>query len=140
MSDSQDPYDAPPTPDRFGPPPSSPPEPLDPPAPAAHFDHPVPVARFEEPFQPTPFERYDSLRPAAEMPAAENEPVHAEPARIALSEPLPSLEPLPAMAGHFGAGTAHSASDSGSLSGRLADEFVAWLKTLASAAVYATLI
>jgi len=140
MSDSQDPYDTPPTPDRFGLPSSSPPEPLDHPAPASRFDHPVPAARFEGPFQATPFERYDSHRPAEEMPGAENGPVHAEPARIALGEPLPSLEPLPAMAGHFGAGAVNSASDSGSLSGRLADEFVAWLKTLASAAVYATLI
>ena len=38
------------------------------------------------------------------------------------------------------AGTFRRAGTDASLSSRLADEFVAWLKTLASAAVYATLI
>jgi signal peptidase I len=59
------------------------------------------------------------------------------------AESMPVMEPVPAMAG----GPVPEASDP-SLSierrslrvGRLADEFVAWLKTLASAAVYATLI
>jgi signal peptidase I len=54
---------------------------------------------------------------------------------------LPPLEPLPIMAGNFGATTATTGTiEGGSLSSRLVDEFVAWLKTLASAAVYATLI
>ena len=53
---------------------------------------------------------------------------------------LPALEPLPVMAGNFGSPQPDSAGDSQSLSSRLVDEFVAWLKTLASAAVYATLI
>jgi signal peptidase I len=46
------------------------------------------------------------------------------------------------MAGDFGATTAPATGsiDGASLSSRLIDEFVAWLKTLASAAVYATLI
>ena len=57
-----------------------------------------------------------------------------------MSEALPPLEPLPVMAGDFGTTTANPASIDGSLSSRLVDEFVAWLKTLASAAVYATLI
>jgi signal peptidase I len=51
---------------------------------------------------------------------------------------LPPLEPLPVMAGNFGATAA--STDVSTLSSRIVDEFVAWLKTLASAAVYATLI
>jgi signal peptidase I len=53
------------------------------------------------------------------------------------ASPAP-LEPLPAVAGDFG--RVRAEDDGASLAGRLTDEFVAWLKTLASAAVYATLI
>jgi signal peptidase I len=53
-------------------------------------------------------------------------------------ESVAPLEPLPVMAGDFGA--PRPDVDNASLSTRLVDEFVAWLKTLASAAVYATLI
>jgi signal peptidase I len=118
MSDSQNPYDHPPAPDRF--------EPARPETPAwarpSHQVYPAP--------QPA-----DPAQPQHAAPPA-------EPHRPGTGDGLPPLEPLPAMAGDFGA-TASPASASlegTSLSSRLIDEFVAWLKTLASAAVYATLI
>ena len=51
-------------------------------------------------------------------------------------KPPSCAEPPPAQAVNFDA-VLHSG---GSLSGRLAEEFIAWFKTLASAGVYATLI
>jgi signal peptidase I len=141
MSDSQDPYNPPPAPDRFGAPTDPAPD---------RLDHPVP--RHDEPYLN---ERYDS-RPAEEhlppshVPPAGYGPGQAagfgsgyaaeEHSRTGLGEGLPPLEPLPALAGNFGTTPGNSAVDSNTLSGRLVDEFVAWLKTLASAAVYATLI
>jgi signal peptidase I len=108
-----DPYNTPPSPDRFRPPAGDAPEPFDP-----RLDEPYPAG-------------LDGPGPEA---------VPAEP-RLALGDALQPLEPLPATAGNFdGTATNASTMDAGSLSSRLVDEFVAWLKTLASAAVYATLI
>jgi signal peptidase I len=61
------------------------------------------------------------------------EPPAYEPAALALPEP-PPLVPLPATI------TDAPVVDSTPLATRIADELIAWLKTLASAAVYATLI
>ncbi len=107
MSDSNDPYNTPPAPERFDPMPN----PVEP----AHVPvrHDVPV-----------------LSETINMTYGDR-PVHMD------ASPLP-LEPLPAVAGDFG--RRRTNEDGGSLSARLVDEFVAWLKTLASAAVYATLI
>jgi len=118
MSDSQNPYDHPPDPDRF--------EPTRPETPAwgrpSHELYPSPQA----------------IDPTQVHPPSAAEPHHHH----AVGEGLPPLEPLPAMAGDFGATTAPASGsmEGASLSSRLVDEFVAWLKTLASAAVYATLI
>ena len=131
MSDSHDPYDAPPAPERFdaprhegartdGPPPVTPPGESIYRTARVDGDESVPV-------EPRPSQPW--------MAAADDEQ-----ARLPLGEPLPALEPLPVAAGNFGTAAASSTGDAGSLSGRLVDEFVAWLKTLASAAVYATLI
>ncbi|HJR60609.1 MAG TPA: signal peptidase I [Vicinamibacterales bacterium] len=117
MSDSQDPYTTPPAPDRFQPPRADGPEPFQ--------------LRPDEPYRPS-IEPEGGL-PAADAPAGDH--------RLSLGEALPPLDPLPATAGNFGSAAANvPALDGGSLSSRLVDEFVAWLKTLASAAVYATLI
>ena len=67
------------------------------------------------------------------------------PEPIAAPDPLVVHEPVPAMAGGSGIGGAPADTrlviESGSLRmGRVVEEVVAWLKTLASAAVYATLI
>ena len=130
MSDSNDPYNTPPAPERFEPAP----RPLDPSPVPVHHEVPAhreavpePVTLSSEPLPATP--AIDSYSPYDERPAFQDfsVPVQATPA---------PLEPLPAVAGDF----SHSRADDGSLAGRLADEFVAWLKTLASAAVYATLI
>jgi signal peptidase I len=83
--------------------------------------------------------RHDEMRPAADFgaePRAAMEPVAA-------MEAVPVMgEPLPVMAGGMAApADPRLASDRRpAVAGRIADEFVAWLKTLASAAVYATLI
>jgi signal peptidase I len=117
MSDSHDPYNTPPDPDRFQP---------------LRGGDTVPDHR--------PAEEFRTAEPYQPWPEADAPPAAAPPeGRPVLGEPLPALEPLPATAGNFGAG-GNAAAENGSLSGRLADEFVAWLKTLASAAVYATLI
>jgi signal peptidase I len=80
-------------------------------------------------------------------------PSHGQPAPaadpFAAPEPLVAAEPLPAAPGGAAApslgmaapATAEIRADAGTLRvGRLVEEAVAWLKTLASAAVYATLI
>jgi signal peptidase I len=61
----------------------------------------------------------------------------------AAPEPLMATEPVPAIAGGMtgSAAEAHMGLDAGTVSvSRVVEEVVAWLKTLASAAVYATLI
>ena len=81
-------------------------------------------------------------------PAPEPEPYHVHdpvPAADALSapEPMVGAEPVPAMAGGMSAAPADAriGGESSSISmSRVAEEVIAWLKTLASAAVYATLI
>lgn len=136
MSDSNDPYNTPPAPERFDPMPN----PVEP----AHVPvrHDVPVLRetINEPLplEPVPFSSTPDAGPAAEPMSGMDDrmtyrdrPVHID------ASPLP-LEPLPAVAGDFS--RRRTDEDGGSLSARLVDEFVAWLKTLASAAVYATLI
>jgi signal peptidase I len=78
-------------------------------------------------------EAYDVSRPP-EPPA--------QPAEFA-AESVPMMEPVPAMAGGISPEPADprlSIDRRAVRLGRVADEFVAWLKTLASAAVYATLI
>jgi signal peptidase I len=118
MNDPQNPYNNPPDPQRF--------EPQRPDLPA--WARPSPELHPATP----------EVEPARVQPAA-LEPLHPHPAP---GEGVPPLEPLPVMAGDFGATTTSGpeAVDGTSLSSRLVDEFVAWLKTLASAAVYATLI
>ena len=98
--------------DRFNVPPQPPVDPLDP----AH-------ERISTP------ETY--IRP--EDAYAPPEPPAYEPTALALPEP-PPLVPLPATI------TDAPVVDSTPLATRIADELIAWLKTLASAAVYATLI
>ena len=116
MNDSHDPYNTPPDPDRFQP---------------QRTEDVVPEPRPTEPFRPA--DGFHAWPEAAAPPAVSQSEIRTVP-----GDPLPPLEPLPAAAGNF-AGPGATA-ENGSLSGRLADEFVAWLKTLASAAVYATLI
>lgn len=86
---------------------------------------------------------YDPYRvPAMPDPYQPPEPV-APPDPLAAPEPLVAAEPVPAMAGGMPAPGADTrvAMDGGSLRmERVVEELVAWLKTLASAAVYATLI
>ena len=87
-----------------------------------------------DPFAPVPDgasapETY--IRP--EDAYAPPEPPAYEPSALALPEP-PPLVPLPATI------TDAPVVDSTPLATRIADELIAWLKTLASAAVYATLI
>ena len=71
------------------------------------------------------------------------EPIPAAADALIAPEPMVSAEPLPAMAGGMTGVPvdASVAADGGAISvGRVVEEVVAWLKTLASAAVYATLI
>ena len=120
MSDSHDPYNTPPAPDRFEPP---------------RFDPP----RFEGDQAPAPV--LSTETPEVHPPRPLESIMPDEPARPGLGEPLPALEPLPPGSGNFsGAGSVQTGLDGGSIGSRVVDEFVAWLKTLASAAVYATLI
>lgn len=80
---------------------------------------------------PAPEQRYSLPEPA---PAAEP---------YVAAEPMVGTEPLPAMAGGVTAVAAEDriVADTPPLGiGRVVEEVVAWLKTLASAAVYATLI
>jgi signal peptidase I len=122
MNDSNNPYNAPPDPERFLPPTD---ERIDSAAPAGH--------------DTVPSETYRPSAPPAETPGAG--PNGEEAGGIAVgSESVRPLEPLTVMAGDFGTAANAGAMDANSLSSRLVDEFVAWLKTLASAAVYATLI
>ena len=130
MSDPNDPYNpynTPPAPERF--------------EPARSYD---PVPREE-----IPAPRPDFMGQRAESLPLPGEPSHPAPAAgdayastfdvvPAADTAAPALEPLPVAAGDFGAPRAHT--EGATLSSRLVDEFVAWLKTLASAAVYATLI
>jgi signal peptidase I len=82
---------------------------------------------------PTPAERFDSYRTIE--PAAASDPLIAP-------EPLVTAEPVPAMAGGMLVPDEARLPMDASAFGvnRIVEEVVAWLKTLASAAVYATLI
>ena len=86
--------------------------------------------------------QYDPYAPPP-LPIPESY-VAPEPAADALTapEPLVATEPVPALADGIGAQRdARLTMDGGSLRmERVVEELVAWLKTLASAAVYATLI
>ena len=129
MNDSHNPYHLPPAPERFDTPRHDvvPPAPSTAPSPGAMAGAEPPVTA---PVEPSPA-AYDHHAPSAAYAAGDERFAPGAP-------PLPALEPLPVMAGNFA--TQHDGSEGQSLSGRLVDEFVAWLKTLASAAVYATLI
>jgi len=133
MSDSNDRYPLPPDPERFQAPRPEPAEPHQAPESAAA---PGPEHR------PAWYQPSEPVGPAAAESAFPSEtqvplpPVAAEQESASLS----ALEPLPVMAGNFGSPAASASADAASISGRIVDEFVAWLKTLASAAVYATLI
>lgn len=124
MSDPKDPYDpynTPPVPERFLPT-ELPGEPLSPPR--------------EERTEPVSLTTEETNTPVDTYPLVEAYPVYDD--RAPGGDGVTTLAPLPAAAGDFGAPRSHV--DGGSLSSRLVDEFVAWLRTLASAAVYATLI
>ena len=93
-------------------------------------------------------EQYDPYAPPPH-PAAESYPDQYRtpqpmPAADALTapEPLVSTEPVPALAGGIpGTADTRISIDGGALRmERIVEEIIAWLKTLASAAVYATLI
>ena len=107
------------------------------------------------PFGVTPPEAFDApAQPPDQEPIAPREPLlPGEPVPFMAGEPLPmppgesmalvAAEPLPVLAGGPSAGARDTrmAMDGSSLRmGRVVEEMVAWLKTLASAAVYATLI
>ena len=142
MSDPKDPYNTPPAPERF----ERAPRPMDPsPVPPQVEKGSEPLNFSAEPPGPgpapvEPFPSYESRAfgeataypPYDERPVYDGRPVHADAAAM-------PLEPLPVAAGDFGRPRT-DAAEGVSLSTRLVDEFVAWLKTLASAAVYATLI
>lgn len=137
MNDSHDPYNVPPAPDRFDNPRRDDTAPIE--GPQVRPD-PDLTSRASEPAVPSA--SMDTVADAppydfASRPPSSYPPVADE--RYSGAAALPALEPLPVMAGNF-ATTHADAADAPSLSGRLVDEFVAWLKTLASAAVYATLI
>ena len=123
MNDSHDPYNTPPDPERFEPRPGGETAP-------GHGTAP-------EPFRAA--ELYQTWPQPGAVPSTDPLTDDGN-ARPAIGDPLPTLEPLPVTAGNFGTPASQSAAEGGSLSSRLVDEFVAWLKTLASAAVYATLI
>jgi signal peptidase I len=83
--------------------------------------------------------------PASSTPEnyAMPEPIPAGPDHLLAPEPMVAAEPLPAMVGGITAvpPEVRMPVESGSIGvGRVVEEVVAWLKTLASAAVYATLI
>jgi signal peptidase I len=135
MNDSRDPYNTPPEPERFDPP--TPSDDRTPVAPVSHEPH---VAYEYGPTDDRPDQRQvvdgEIVEPAIPR---EDGMALAGPIEERLTRPGHALEPLPAMVGDFA--TTHAEAVSGpSLTSRLVDEFVAWLKTLASAAVYATLI
>ena len=130
MSDSNDRYPSPPDPERFQ---------AESQDPAAPYQIPGPAQAQGAEHRPALYQRSEPVRPAQESPFESPAPtpsVAAEQEQAA----LPALEPLPVMAGNFGSPAAGASSDGASISSRIVDEFVAWLKTLASAAVYATLI
>jgi signal peptidase I len=87
---------------------------------------------------PAPASAADSYRAPEHIPAV------ADP--MTAPEPLVASEPLPAMAGGMAGvpgvpAEARGQVDAGAVGvGRVVEEVIAWLKTLASAAVYATLI
>jgi signal peptidase I len=139
MSDSNDRYTTPPDPERFQAPRPEEPEPLATAEPAVTPEPARSPAWYQtgDPYAVSPAAGYPPPQPGTEGDLAPHATV-AKPEHEHAA--LPPLEPLPVMAGNFGTTAASSAGDAGSFSGRLADEFVAWLKTLASAAVYATLI
>ncbi len=91
-------------------------------------------------------DQYDPYAPPPSFPIPEGyTPPPAIPPAEALTaapEPLVSTEPMPAMAGSVTAPSdGRLAIDGGALRmERVVEELIAWLKTLASAAVYATLI
>src|SRR3954453_5489532 len=90
-------------------------------------------------------DQYDPYAPPPPMPLPESYAA-AQPMPVAdaltAPEPMVSSEPVPALAGGGSAQRdARLAIDGGSLRmERVVEELVAWLKTLASGAVYATLI
>ena len=98
----------------------------------------------EDPFGVTPAEAFESptarVERSPDLYPAPDPMIAGEPTPA--SEPLAMLhEPMPAMAGDAPGEPSSSADDMGRLrTERIVEEFVAWLKTLASAAVYATLI
>jgi signal peptidase I len=90
-------------------------------------------------------DQYDPYAPPPPLPIPEPyTPPQPMPVADALTapEPLVSTEPVPALAGGIPAQPdARLAIDGGALRmERVVEELIAWLKTLASAAVYATLI
>ena len=121
MNDSRDPYTMPPAPERFEPP--------------AAPDRPASVSTPMTDPQPAYEPAHQPVEPVRNSDLS-NEPLLPYEERLSLGGP--ALEPLPAMAGDFAA--PQESLNAPSLTSRLIDEFVAWLKTLASAAVYATLI
>ena len=82
-----------------------------------------------------PYELPQGITPAEAFQAP-------EPDNLGPSEPLVATEPFPAMAGSIAAAPPDTrlAIEGGLRMDRVVEELVAWLKTLASAAVYATLI
>ena len=137
MSDSNDRYVTPPDPNRF-----DAPRPSDAPPPEGSLGGSQPPVSSEPARVPAWYQSstpYPTTPPAA-MPSEPTDGGMPAPPPAGSHEhgALPPLEPLPVMAGNFGATTA--SADVSTLSSRIVDEFVAWLKTLASAAVYATLI
>jgi signal peptidase I len=90
-----------------------------------------------DPYAPSPVPAADTYRdpyvPPQPMPAAD---------ALTAPEPLVGTEPVPALAGGIpGTPDTRISIDGGALRmERIVEEIIAWLKTLASAAVYATLI
>jgi signal peptidase I len=110
-------------------------------APAARneaFEPPVRPEPVENPFEPP----YDA--PSARAALDPERRLDFQPGPLPPPEPLVGGEPVPAMAGGGPPAPPDAprvAMDPGAVRlSRVAEEFVAWLKTLASAAVYATLI
>jgi signal peptidase I len=87
-----------------------------------------------DPYAPPPM----ALPPAYPQPEPMAIPA---PDVLGAPEPLVSNEPVPALAGGMAPPETRLAIDGGALRmERIVEEIIAWLKTLASAAVYATLI
>src|SRR5947208_7064193 len=88
-------------------------------------------------------DQYDPYAPPPPQPAPyhSSQPMSAADA-VTAPEQLVSTEPVPALAGGMAAPPdGRLAIDGGALRmERVVEELIAWLKTLASAAVYATLI